>query len=196
MLIATDAPTPTSPVAPVVSGTALAVDPVESPAAIVTAPPLIVVGTSAETVATLCVSIKLTASDPATPTLVPPAPDVAFVVNLFTPAEAAFIPAPTSRLAADIPWPASVALFSTLAILMPTATPTPTSESSADPSAVTLAVFEVKVLIDALPAITEILPELIVADVIEVRSDMARAPTTDTWPSDVLAADWYAESFR
>ena len=81
----TDAPRPSvSPVAPPSAGFAVTVDVVWlSVVASKSPPPVMLTATPAPILAVVCVSIRFSAKDPATPTPEAPAPEIAVVVNRF-----------------------------------------------------------------------------------------------------------------
>ena len=160
MLTATEAPMPTlPPLAPLSTGAALAVMSVLFSAASATAPAPASTAAPLRTTASLRVSIRFSASEPAIPTLLPPAPDAASVcmVWVLSPATSvipAFSESPlewTTALPPTIASATEVTLLTDTAAPMPTCVVLPSVLPSASacgnalPSAVTLA----SVLFDA-----------------------------------------------
>ena len=194
MFIAIPAPTPTVlPVAPPPVGSALALEVVLLSAASLTAPaPVTVIADPVARRAVACVSIRFSANDPARPTFVAPAPDVATVVKAFPPKG---LRADSDALAA-LTALVITASFTTFAMLIPRATPTPVAEATAEPSAMTLALFALLVKTSTAPEAFVVAVELIRALVVEVRSEMAIAPATETPPSPVFACPPYLLSVR
>src|SRR6185437_2367501 len=197
MLTAAEAPIPTLPPVVGLLGVAVADDSVTSAASMLTAcvsAPANVTAPPVPIVATLSLSTRLVASDPAIPTLVAPAPEVAVVVKLFLPS-GPIIVAPMSSEPAVMAL-LTVASFLTCARLIPTATPTPVEESTAEPSALISAPLAVADCTETLPVEVTVPVEAMLAVEFEVRSAMARPPTTDTLPSVVSVPAEYLLSPR
>ncbi len=128
-------------------------------------------------------SSRFSAKDPAIPTFEAPAPEVALVAKL--------LPLPVDS-AATVALPvltalAIVASFTTLAMLMPSATPTPVADSTVEPSEVRVTAFSDPVSTLSAPVTVVVAEELIRALVVEVRSEIASAPATETPPPLVWA---------
>src|SRR5690606_22318180 len=200
MFIATDAPTPTlPPLAPASEGSASADTVVLLSATRDTSPfPLRWMEAFGPINADAWVLIKLTAKEPAIPTSVAPAPDVAVVENAFVPAPAG-IPAEITRPlapAAELPicW-STIASLVTSARFSPTATPTPMPESTAEPSATSAALLLDSVVTETVPRVFSATEEPSLARVVDVRSEIASAPTADTVPSSVLAFSPYSSRY-
>ena len=206
----TDAPRPTvPPEAPPPVGFASAVVLVRLSALNVTAPAPVTATVAPSAIrAVLCVSIRFSASDPATPTLLPPAPDVAeakkssdnvsvldgFAINFATSRLSASTVSPPTLCAAT----PKVASFLTLTTLTATPAPMPTCvgsgvlpSASSTPTAAPLAVVLPTALLELrsvnVPAVVMTLASGTIADTVAFCTLIATPAATDILPSLVEA---------
>ena len=206
-LTAIDAPMPTlSPVAPPAAGKALALLPVAlravsarspvAPGTPAAAAAISVTSAPARSAALVALSTELTASEPATPTSLAPAPDRAEVTKSFTGAAAAM-----TALASTLPACTVCAMAASLlmrARLTATAAATPVALCVALLSAPTPALLPSSLRSVTAPVIFAALLDAMSVCVWLLRSLTATAPATVTPPpgalSDVLALSLYLSS--
>ena len=192
----TDAPRPSvEPVAPPSAGLTVTEDVVLLSVFASTSPlppAVIFTATPAPIVAVVRVSTRFKANDPANPKADAPAPDVDVVVNeLPTLADNGLSDKADKWMLLAETAVATTASFLTLATLIPIATPTPFAELTAVPSAVTAVWFSELLATSKSPNIVAEIVVLYEDFVVDVRSEIAKAPATERLPSLVDASSPY-----
>ena len=192
MLTAADAPMPAlPPVAPSSTGVARAVMSVPLTAVSATAPVPASTTAPLRTSASLRVSIRFSASEPAMPTLLPPAPDAASAstVCVWSPATSVMDASMTSPFDCTTAWLPTAATVLVCTWLSATAAPIPNCVPlpTAAPSALAAASVLPLAARPTAPVVDTVRPSAMVA-VLRVSTRLtATAAATDTLPSLVLA---------